>query len=270
MLNKRHEPIPPNAISLSAAFKKFIERRFENLGDLERKAEKSLHSVGTHELNVETGKWRRVDLPQTEALNEYYAARRHAELSFREWLSTDGPAAPAAYVLDPVTGEWRRIDKRGWTSNLPRTLLLEDSSIVSGPPGNFLPGFDEDFVSPDDMFSHGPSDAQFDGILQKVFFNEGEFEGKLTGASSDNCSSKPPRKLQKLKLAVPSNPGPRRSARLALDALYPGGIPIDRSGKQLHQAVNQWLRKQPAHFVEGRTRATISLDTVLRAAERKN
>ena len=275
MLNKRHEPIPATAISLSAAFQKFIEHRFENMRELERKAEKSLHSVGTHELDVETDKWRRVDLSQTEALKEqtetlkeYDEARWRAELSFREWLSADGPAA---YVLDPVTGEWRRIDKRGWTHNLPRTLTLgEDGSIVSGPPGNFLPGFDEDFVSPNDMFSYGPSDAQFDGILQKVFFNENEFEGKLTGASSDNCSSKLPRKLKKLKLAVPSKPGPRRSARLALDMLHPGGIPIDLSGKQLHQAVNQWVRKQPAHFVDGRTRATISLDTVLRAAERKN
>src|SRR5262245_53224009 len=111
MLNKRHEPIPANAISLSAAFQKFIEHRFENLRELEQKAEKSLHSVGTHELNVETGKWRRVNLPQTETLDEYDKARRHAELSFREWLNADGPAA---YVLDPVTGEWRRIDKRGW------------------------------------------------------------------------------------------------------------------------------------------------------------
>jgi hypothetical protein len=246
MLNKRHEPIPASAISLSAAFQKFIEHRFENLRELERKA----------------------DLTQTEALKEYDEALRHAELSFREWLNADGPSA---YVLDPVTGEWRRIDKRGWTSNLPRTLTLqEDSSIVSGPPGNFLPGFYEDFVSPYDMFSHGPSDAQFDGILQKVFFNENECEGKLTEASSDNCSSKPPRKLKKLKLAVPSKPGPRRSARLVLDALHPDGIPIDLSGKQLHQAVNRWLRKHPAHFVEGRTRETISLDTVLRAAERKS
>jgi hypothetical protein len=271
MLNKRHEPIPANAISLSAAFQKFTEHRFENMRELERKAEKSLHSVGTHELDVETDKWRRVVLSRTEALaalKEYDEARWRAELSFREWLNADGPAA---YVLNPVTGEWRRIDKRGWTSNLPRTLTLrEDSSIVSGPPGNFLPGFDEDFVSPNDMFSHGPSDAQFDGILQKVFFNESEFEGKLTGASNDSCSSNPPRKLQKLKLAMPSNSGPRRSARLALDALYPAGIPIDLSGKQLHQKVNQWLRKRPPHFVEGRTRGTISLDTVLRAAERKN
>src|SRR5262249_994780 len=121
-----------------------------------------------------------------------------------------------------------------------------------------------------DMFSHGPSDAQFDGILQKVFFNESEFLDKLTGTSNDSCSSNPPRKLKKLKLAVPSKPGPRRSARLALDKLHPGGIPIELSGKQLYQAVNRWLQKQPAHFGEGRTRDTISLDTVLRAAERKN
>ena len=274
-MNKRYEPIPANAISLSAAFQKFIEHRFENMRELERKAEESLHSVGTHELDVKTDTWRRVDLSQTEALKEqtealkeYYEAGWRAELSFREWLNADGPTA---CVLDPVTGEWRRIDKRGWTRNLPRTLTLrEDSSIVSGPAGNFLPGFDEDFVSPNDMFSHGPSDAQFDGILQKVFFNENEFEGKLTGESSDSYSSKPPRKFKKLKLAAPSKPGPRRSARLALDALYRDGIPIDLSGKQLHQAVNQWLRKQPSHFVEGRTREEIGLDTVLRAAERRD
>jgi hypothetical protein len=189
MLNKRQEPIPANAISLSAAFQKFIEHRFENLRELERKAEKSLHSVGTHELDVETDKWRPVDLPQTEALKEYDEALRHAELSFREWLNADGPAA---YVLDPVTGEWRRIDKRGWTSNLPRTLTLrEDSSIVSGPPGNFLPGFDEDFVSPNDMFSHGPSDAQFDGMLSKVFFDIREFETKLRGSATTPRGAKP-------------------------------------------------------------------------------
>ena len=189
MLNKRHAPIPANAISLSAAFKKFIEHRFENLRELEHMAEKSLHSVGTHELDVETDKWRRVDLPQTEALNEYYNVRRHAELSFRQWLGTDGPAA---YVLDPVRGERRRIDKRGWTSNLPRTITLrEDSSIVSGAPGNFLPGFDEDFVSPNDMFSHGPSDAQFNGMLSKVFFDIREFETKLRGTATTPRGRKP-------------------------------------------------------------------------------
>jgi hypothetical protein len=189
MLNKRHEPIPANAISLSAVFQKFIEHRFESLRELERKAEKSLHSVGTHELDVETDKWRRVDLPQTEALNEYDEALRHAELSFRKWLNADGPAA---YVLDPVTGEWRRIDKRGWTSNLPRTLTLrEDSSIVSGPPGNFLPGFDDDFVSPNDVFSHGPPDAQFGGMLSKVFFDIREFETKLRGSAATPRGAKP-------------------------------------------------------------------------------
>src|SRR5262245_49548479 len=70
MLDKRHEPIPANAISLSAAFQKFIKRRFKNLRKLKYKAGKSLHSVGTHELDVETDKWRRVDLSQTEALKE--------------------------------------------------------------------------------------------------------------------------------------------------------------------------------------------------------
>jgi hypothetical protein len=50
MLNKRNEPIPSNAISLSAAFRKFVERRFKNLSSLECEAEKLLCSVGTHEL----------------------------------------------------------------------------------------------------------------------------------------------------------------------------------------------------------------------------
>jgi hypothetical protein len=59
MLNKRDEPITSNAISLSAAFRRFIEHRFENLRDLEREAEKSLRSVGTHELDADTGEWRR-------------------------------------------------------------------------------------------------------------------------------------------------------------------------------------------------------------------
>jgi hypothetical protein len=153
-----------------------------HLRDLEREATESLHSVGTHELNAETGEWRRGELPQTPALNaleEYESTLRQAELSFREWLDTDGPTA---FNLDPITHEWLRLSRR-WTHNLPRTFTLvcqEDSTIIVGKsPGNFLPGIDEDFVSPNDIFSHGPSDAQLNGVLLRVFFDKDEFEIKL-------------------------------------------------------------------------------------------
>jgi hypothetical protein len=162
MLNKRNEPIPSNAVYLSVAFRRFIEHRFANLRDIESEAGEALHSAGgPYQLDAEAGEageWKCAKLPQ---LAKYDLARRQAELSFREWLSGDGPTA---CVLHPISGERLRIDHREWAAQLI---------------GNFLPGFDEDFVSPNDIFSHGPSDAQFDGVLLKVFFDRDEFEIKL-------------------------------------------------------------------------------------------
>jgi hypothetical protein len=63
--------------------------------------------------------------------------------------------------------------------------------------------------------------------------------------------------------------GARRAARMALDALYPDGVPEDKTGQELTNLVNNWLKKQPSDLIEGRVKQTISLDTVLRAAERK-
>jgi hypothetical protein len=67
-------------------------------------------------------------------------------------------------VLHPRTGEWLRID-------------LNTSEWINGR--NLLPGFHDDFVSPGDLFSQGSSDAQLDGVLQRVFFDRAEFENKL-------------------------------------------------------------------------------------------
>jgi hypothetical protein len=166
MLNKRNEPIPANAISLSAAFRKFIER-FENLSDLEDQAEESLHCIGgPYKLDHEAGEWKCSNLPQ---LGKYDLALRQAELSFRKWLTEDGPTA---FVLDPQRGregEEQSDPHRGW-------LQIDNSKWLHGC--NFLPGIHEDFVSPDDLNMQGPSDAQFDGDLSKVFFDAGEFERK--------------------------------------------------------------------------------------------
>lgn len=78
----------------------------------------------------------------------------------------------------------------------------------------------------------------------------------------------PTRAMQKLKNPIPKK-GPRRAARLALDALYHHGIPRDKSGQDLTNAVNKWISRQPNDLIEGRVRQNVSLDTVLRAAERK-
>jgi hypothetical protein len=177
MLNKRNEPIPKeNAISLTNAFQRFIQDRFPNLWDLERDAEGSLCSVSTFEIvkgSDQVDRWQLREPPPTPEINKYDAALRQAELSFREWANTDGPKA---YVLDPKTGEWRQIDTDGggWLSGC-----------------NFLPGIHEDFVSPDDMNLQGPSDAQFDGILSKVFFNISEFEATLRGSVRGRRGAKP-------------------------------------------------------------------------------
>ena len=237
MLNRRNEPIPERTISLTAAFQKFIQDRFPSLGNLESLAEHSLRTVRQTDV---------LDPATRELVNEYDDMVRKAELSFREWLSANGPVA---YVLDPATREIRRIDSSEW---------------IAG--SNFIPGIHDDFVSPDDSLSHGPSDAQIDGVLQKVFFNEGEFERKLISTTGN--SSKPSKKLKQLKSKVPSK-GPRRAARLALDALYPEGVPVEKSGEELHRNVNRWLDKQSADLIEGRVRQAVSIDTVLRAAERK-
>jgi hypothetical protein len=75
--------------------------------------------------------------------------------------------------------------------------------------------------------------------------------------------------VRKLVKPVFKRPGPRRAARIALDKLYPEGVPIDKTGQELTRAVNNWLKKQPSDLIEGRVKQTISEDTVLRAAERK-
>jgi hypothetical protein len=74
--------------------------------------------------------------------------------------------------------------------------------------------------------------------------------------------------FRKLVKPIP-NKGARRAARMALDALYPHGVPEDKTGQELTNLVNNWLKKQPSDLIEGRVKQTISLDTVLRAAERK-
>ena len=181
MLNKRDDPIPAkNAIHFTVAFEKFIKYRFPNLCDLEDRGVKSLHSCGTHELvenlDKNTGRtvdvWQKVNTSQRLELNKYDDVLREAELSFRKWLSSEN--GPAAYVQYPVTGEWRQIDRREWTKG-----------------DNFPPGVHEDFVSPDDMSSHGPSDAQFDGTLLKVFFDKTEFDEKLRGSGTTRRGARP-------------------------------------------------------------------------------
>jgi hypothetical protein len=215
MANIRDEGVPLNAISLSDAFRKFTEYRFRTFRDLEHEAAESCRSVGTHELDPETGKWRRVDLPQTRALNalkEHDSALLQAELSFRKWLDADGPAA---FNLDPITREWRRISRR-WTRDLPRTLTVQkDSSIVSTLLGNFLSGFEEDFVRPNDMFSHGPSDAQFDGVLLRVFFDKDEFELKLAELDGPGMGAS--------KAPAPGRPTIMGEIELELDRWIEGG-----------------------------------------------
>ena len=74
--------------------------------------------------------------------------------------------------------------------------------------------------------------------------------------------------FQKLVKPLPKA-GARLAARRALDVLFPDGVPIDKTGQELARAVNNWLKKQSSDQIEGRVKQTISLDTVLRAAERK-
>jgi hypothetical protein len=173
MLIKSNDPIPAKTIVLTEAFEKFIKTRFPDLRELEDQAEKSLHStVSLHsdvklveQLDKETGLTEKIwQTSQGPELNRYDSALREAELSFRKWAG--GESGPKACVQDPVTREWRQIDRREWTkgSNVP-------------------PGIHDDYVSPDDMSARGPSDAQFNGILSKVFFDLKEFATKLQGGS---------------------------------------------------------------------------------------
>ena len=74
--------------------------------------------------------------------------------------------------------------------------------------------------------------------------------------------------LKKLVKPIPKS-GPKRAARLALDALYPKGVPENKSGQELMNAVNKYIERHRGDLVEGRVKQTVSLDTVLRAAERK-
>jgi hypothetical protein len=184
MLNKRYEPIPKNTISLTDGFQKFIQVRFPNLCDHERDAEAALCSVGTFELvkiSDQVSQYQFREAPPTPEINKYDAVCRQAEQSFREWVPREDVKA---YVLDPNTGEWRQIDGSGWLSGC-----------------NFLPGIHEDFVTPDDMNLQGPSDAQFDGVLSKVFFDAEEFETKLQGQQAVldlNPSLSAPKKMIEL------------------------------------------------------------------------
>src|SRR5262249_46156035 len=63
--------------------------------------------------------------------------------------------------------------------------------------------------------------------------------------------------------------GPKRAARLALDKLYPKGIPVNKTGQELTNSVNAYLRNHRSDLIEGRVRQEVSLETVLRAAERR-
>jgi hypothetical protein len=68
---------------------------------------------------------------------------------------------------------------------------------------------------------------------------------------------------------MPAEPGPRKEAWRALKARFPDElIPDDFSGSQLHNIVNEHIKKI-RHALEGRIREEISLDSVLRAAGRK-
>ena len=160
MLNKQNGPVPKNAVSLTAAFQSFISCRFPDLSDLEREAETALRT--RHEIVVtftEAGKkveWQPRQVPPNPALNRYDAALREAEVDFRKCV-----AGLPAYVLHPTTGEWLTINLN--TSEWTATR-------------NFLPGFYDDFVSSNDLFSQGPSEAQLGGVLQRVFFDRDELE----------------------------------------------------------------------------------------------
>lgn len=101
---------------------------------------------------------------------------------------------------------------------------------------------------------------------QPVFLKIGDFEDWLANQTGDQA----PRRsgLKKLKAPILKS-GPRKAARLALDSLYPTGVPIDQTGQELLNAVNKYIKKQPSDLIEGRVKQEVSLDTVLRAAERK-
>jgi hypothetical protein len=54
-----------------------------------------------------------------------------------------------------------------------------------------------------------------------------------------------------------------------LDVLYPKGVPNDKTGQELTNSVNRYIEGHRSDLIEGRVNQTVSLDTVLRAAERK-
>jgi hypothetical protein len=74
--------------------------------------------------------------------------------------------------------------------------------------------------------------------------------------------------LVKLTKPVPKV-GPRRAARLALDILYPEGIPIDKTDQELTNTVNRYIQRHHSDLVEGRVKQTVDITTVRRAAERR-
>jgi hypothetical protein len=102
---------------------------------------------------------------------------------------------------------------------------------------------------------------------QPVFVKISEFEDWLA-RQTDNPVKSSRSNVKKLTKPIPKF-GPRRAARVALDYLYPHGIPIDKSGRDLANRVNLYIKKHLGDLVEGRVRQEVSVDTVLRAAERK-
>jgi hypothetical protein len=74
--------------------------------------------------------------------------------------------------------------------------------------------------------------------------------------------------VKKLIKPIPKS-GAKRAARLALDALYPKGVPNDKTGQELTNSVNRYFERHRSDLIEGRVNQAVSLDTVLRAAERK-
>jgi hypothetical protein len=114
MLNKRNEPIPEDAISLTNAFQRFIQVRFPNLCDLENDAEVALLGAPPFKLvKISDGvsQWQFPEPAPIPEINKYDAESHQAELHFRKWLTEDGPPA---YAEDPKNREWKQISRSEW------------------------------------------------------------------------------------------------------------------------------------------------------------
>ena len=101
---------------------------------------------------------------------------------------------------------------------------------------------------------------------QPALLKRSDFECWLARQTKDVMSVRPG--LVQLKKPI-AKAGPRRAARLALDAIFPEGISTNKTGQELTNVVNNYLKRQPSDLIEGRVKQEVSLDTVLRAAERK-